>query len=69
VRTISGVSNLTAGGGPSDGKRLVEAAYLSMLAASGLTMALVNILHESTVRMARAVKALQNPAMFTWPVV
>lgn len=67
VRTIAGVSNLTTGNGPVDGKRLLEAAYLPMLAAAGLTMALMNVFHEPTMRVARAVKALRDPKIFSWP--
>lgn len=69
MRTIAGLSNLTTGKGPADVKRILEAVYLPMLAAAGLDPALVNIFNESLVRAARAIKALQDPKPFTWPVL
>lgn len=66
VRTIAGISNLTTGRGPRDKRLLVERAYLAMLAASGLTMALLNIFHGETVQVARACNALANTKIFSW---
>ncbi|MFP4348011.1 MAG: dihydropteroate synthase [Desulfococcaceae bacterium] len=66
VRTIAGVSNLITGPGPKDRKRLMEAAYLPMLAASGLTYGLLNVFHTESMRVARACNALMDPKIFTW---
>ena len=66
VRTIAGISNLTTGRGPRDKKLLLERAYLPMLAAAGLTMALMNVFHTETVLTARACNALGGGQIFTW---
>jgi 5-methyltetrahydrofolate corrinoid/iron sulfur protein methyltransferase len=66
VRTIVGLSNLTAAAGPRDKKLLLESTYVCMLAEAGLSMALLNILHEETVRAARACRTLLQPAVFAW---
>jgi 5-methyltetrahydrofolate corrinoid/iron sulfur protein methyltransferase len=66
VRTIGGLSNLTTGPGPKDRKRLMEQTYLPMLAASGLTMALMNVFHEETMETASACDALTEKKIFTW---
>ncbi len=66
VRTIAGISNLITGPGPKDRKLLVEAAYLPMLAASGLTYGLLNVFHTESMRIARACNALMDPKIFTW---
>jgi len=69
VRTIAGISNLTSGRGPASKKRLFEAAYLPMLAAAGLDMALLNVFHDQTVRVARACTTLTEQALFSWAAV
>jgi len=66
VRTIAGISNLTTGPGPAARKRLLEAAYIPMLAASGLSFALMNMFHELPVAIARACEALADPGIFTY---
>ncbi len=66
VSTIAGLSNLTSGQGDKKKKRLLESVYLPMLAASGLSMALMNIFHEDTVRVAKACNVLMNPKIFSW---
>ncbi len=66
VRTIAGVSNLSTGQGPKEKKLLMERTYLPMLAAAGLTMALLNVFHTETMRTARAVKTIMDPGIFTW---
>lgn len=66
VKTIAGISNLTTGRGPRDKKLLLERAYLPMLAAAGLTMALMNVFHTETVLTARACNALDGDQIFTW---
>jgi 5-methyltetrahydrofolate corrinoid/iron sulfur protein methyltransferase len=66
VKTIAGLSNLTAAAGPRDMKLLLERAFLCMLAEAGLSMVLMNILHQETVRTARACRALTQPGVFAW---
>lgn len=66
VRTVAGISNLTSGPGPKEKKRLAEAAFLPMLAAAGLDMALLNVFHKETVRISRACDALIRQEIFTW---
>jgi 5-methyltetrahydrofolate corrinoid/iron sulfur protein methyltransferase len=66
VRSIAGLSNLTAGSGYYSQRILLEKTYLPMLAASGLTMVLMNIFHRDTVKVARACKVLTNPGVFAW---
>lgn len=58
VRTIAGISNLASGPMPTRRKIELETAYLPMLAAAGLDMALLNIFHEPTVRTASVCDAL-----------
>ncbi len=66
VRTIIGLSNLTTGEGHRKKKLFLERAYLSMLASSGLSIALLNIFHPETVKTASACRALMNEKIFTW---
>jgi cobalamin-dependent methionine synthase I len=66
VSAIAGLSNMTSGQGDKEKKRLLESVYLPMLAASGLSMALLNMFHEKTVRIARACNALINQKIFSW---
>ena len=66
VRTIAGISNLTTGQGPRDKKLLLERAYLPMLAAAGLSMALMNVFHAESVDVVRACRALSGERIFTW---
>ncbi len=69
VRTIGGVSNLTTGRGPADKKRLLEKTYLPMLAASGLSYALMNIFHQDSVEVAKACNVLSDTKIFTWELL
>jgi len=69
VKTIAGVSNLTTGDAPAPKKRLMEAAFLPMLADAGLDMALLNVFHEDTVRLARACEALTRGELFSWAAI
>jgi 5-methyltetrahydrofolate corrinoid/iron sulfur protein methyltransferase len=66
VQTIAGISNLTTGKGNRDNKRLMERVYLPMLAASGLSMALLNIFHKETVRTAKACSSITSEKVFVW---
>ena len=66
VKTVAGLSNLTAGKGPQQAKLLAERTYLAMLAAAGLDMVLLNISHRETVQTACACAALTARGIFTW---
>jgi 5-methyltetrahydrofolate corrinoid/iron sulfur protein methyltransferase len=66
VRTIAGLSNLTTGRGDKRKKRLIEQTYLPMLAAAGLDMCLLNVLHSETVAAANACKALLQDHVFAY---
>jgi len=66
VRTISGLSNLTAGNGDRGKKLLMEETYLPMLLEAGLSMVLVDVFHEKTMRTARACRALMSQKVFSW---
>jgi 5-methyltetrahydrofolate corrinoid/iron sulfur protein methyltransferase len=69
VRTIAGLSNLTIGDASRPKKIRMETAYLPMLAAAGLEMALLNVFRAETVRTARACNALTDPKIFAWESV
>lgn len=66
VRTIAGLSNLTTGWGHRRQRLLLERTYLPMLAAAGLDMALLNVLHAETVAVAHACRSLTEDRIFTW---
>ena len=66
VRTIVGLSNLTAGKGNQKKKLLWERAYLPMLCAAGLSMVLVNIFHHDTIKVANACNAMMDKDIFSW---
>jgi len=66
VRTIAGLSNLATGAMPVKRKIALEQAYLPMLAAAGLDMALLNIFHGPTIQIAQTCNALLGDKIFTW---
>jgi len=66
VKTIAALSNLTTGHKISEQKTLLEKTYLPMLAASGLSMLMLNIFHEETVKTARMCQSLTGPGIFSW---
>jgi 5-methyltetrahydrofolate corrinoid/iron sulfur protein methyltransferase len=65
VRTIAGLSNLTTGPGNMEKKLFIERSYLPMLASSGLNMALLNIFHKETIRVAKACNLLMDRKAFS----
>ncbi len=69
VRTIAGLSNLTAGARDPIKKFLAEQTYLPMLAASGLSMILMNVLNAESVRVARTCRLFSQESIFTWEMV
>ncbi len=66
VRTVVGLSNLTAGSKGHPKGLMLEQAYLSMLAAAGLDMVLLNVFHAETVSAAKANDALIGQKPFAW---
>ena len=66
VRTIVGLSNLTATEGTRRKKLLIENAYLCMLAEAGLSMVLMNVLHKESVKAAKACHSLLDSGIFVW---
>ncbi|MBC2716403.1 MAG: dihydropteroate synthase [Desulfobacteraceae bacterium] len=66
VQTIAGISNLTTGKIPKEKKQILEQSFFPILAASGLSMALLNVFHSQTMQTARACDALLSPEIFSW---
>jgi 5-methyltetrahydrofolate corrinoid/iron sulfur protein methyltransferase len=69
VRTIAGLSNLTAGAKNPIKKHLAQQTYLPMLAASGLSMILMDVLNTKSVRVARMCSLFSQESIFTWEMV
>jgi 5-methyltetrahydrofolate corrinoid/iron sulfur protein methyltransferase len=69
VRTIAGLSNLTAGAKNPIKKHLAQQTYLPMLAASGLSMILMDVLNAESVRVARMCRLFSQESIFTWEMV
>jgi 5-methyltetrahydrofolate corrinoid/iron sulfur protein methyltransferase len=69
VRTIAGLSNLTAGARNPFKKHLAEQTYLPMLSASGLSMILMNVLNAESVRVARTCSLFSQESIFTWEMI
>jgi len=66
VRSIAGISNLASGPIPTRRKVALEQAFLPMLAAAGLDMALFNVFHQGAVEAARICDALLGEKIFAW---
>lgn len=66
VRTIAGISNLTTGKGNREEKQIFEQAYIPMLAEAGLDMALFNVFHTRSVRIAKTCSMLMDDTIFAW---
>lgn len=66
VKTIAGLSNLTSGGKDKFRCGLLQQTYLAMLAGSGLSMALCNVLSKQITGCAAACRALTQSDVFTW---
>jgi 5-methyltetrahydrofolate corrinoid/iron sulfur protein methyltransferase len=66
VRTIAGISNLATGSLPLKTKQKLECAYLPMMAAAGLSMALVDMFHRETIQTAGICHSFLNPGVFSW---
>lgn len=66
VKTIVGLSNLTTGRASKDKKTLLGSIYLSMLAAAGLDMVLMDIFDVETVKVARTCEIITQEKVFSW---
>ncbi|MFH2047382.1 MAG: dihydropteroate synthase [Pseudomonadota bacterium] len=66
VRTIAGLSNLTTGRGHKAQKLIMERTYLSMLASAGLSMIMMNVLHNDSIKTVRACNLLIDEKIFAW---
>ena len=66
VRTIVGLSNLTSGSSCREKSLLLEEVYLSMLAASGLDMVLLNVFHKRTLDAVNICDCITNSRIFSW---
>jgi len=66
VRTIAGVSNLASGRIPVERKTALEQAFVPMLAAAGLDMALMNVQHGATVATINLCNGLLGQGVFAW---
>lgn len=69
VRTIAGLSNLTTGTGNPQKKALVEAAFLPMLSAAGLTHIMLDIFRPLPVNIAKTCGILTREDIFSWEQV
>ncbi len=66
VRTIAGISNLTTGQADYDRRMRLEQAFIPMLAAAGLDMALMNMRHTASIQCLRACNILMHSEVFAW---
>jgi 5-methyltetrahydrofolate corrinoid/iron sulfur protein methyltransferase len=66
VRTVAGLSNLTAGAPPGAPRQRVESVFLSMMAAAGLSMVLLDAFRTNTMQTAAACRALVSGEVFSW---
>jgi 5-methyltetrahydrofolate corrinoid/iron sulfur protein methyltransferase len=69
VETMGGLSNLTTGAMDKNKKTLLELTYISMLAAAGLDYALIDILNDQTVKVARTAGILSKEQLFSWEMI
>lgn len=65
VRTIAGLSNLTSGIRDMDKRIILQNAFLPMLAASGLTIVLMNMLNIPLVKTAKTCSILTSDKPFS----
>ncbi len=66
VRTIAGLSNLASGPMPADRKIFLEQTFMPMLAAAGLDMVLVNVLHGPTIDTIKNCDLMLGDGVFSW---
>ncbi|GAB4251123.1 MAG: methyltetrahydrofolate cobalamin methyltransferase [Thermoleophilia bacterium] len=64
VQTTCGLSNIS-NGAPDELRPAINAVYLSMLAAVGMTSAIVDALDKEMMRTVRLIRALQNNSLYS----
>jgi 5-methyltetrahydrofolate corrinoid/iron sulfur protein methyltransferase len=66
VKTVVGLSNLTAGQKDIRKRQQAEAVFFPMLAATDVNLVLLNVFHSATLRLARGCRALLGNGIFSW---
>ena len=66
VRSMAGLSNLTAGAPDANTRICYQSAFLPMLAAAGVTIMLMNALDPKLVDLARACRNITGEGIFSW---
>lgn len=66
IQTIAGLSNLSSGAPDTRRRTLLQSAYLPMLAAAGLGMALMDVTAAQTMAIASASALLSREGIFAW---
>ncbi|MGD9972598.1 MAG: dihydropteroate synthase [Desulfatirhabdiaceae bacterium] len=66
VRTLAGLSNLTAGEKDVNRKAVMEGAWIPMLALSGLSMLMMNMTRSQSVHMAKTCRTILTRDIFAW---
>ena len=69
VKTIGGISNLGTNAPDQAARRVIEQSYVAMLASSGLSFALLDILNPDLVEAARVSGILATENIFSWGMV
>ncbi len=69
VETMGGLSNLTTNAIDKGKKTILEQSYISMLASAGLDYALIDILNDRSVRLARVAGLLAREQLFSWEMI
>lgn len=69
IRTIAGISNLGTGATDKTKRRLLEQAYVAMLASAGLSFALMDVLDGELVQSAKVSGMLAKEEIFSWGMV
>jgi 5-methyltetrahydrofolate corrinoid/iron sulfur protein methyltransferase len=64
VQTTCGLSN-TSNGAPDELRSSIERAFLPMLAACGMTSAILNAKDKEMMRTVRLINALQNQSLYS----
>lgn len=69
VRTIGGISNLGTNAPDRVARLTIEQSFIAMLASSGLSFALLDILNPDLVKAARVSGILAEETLFSWGMV
>ena len=69
LRSIAGLSNLSAGRAPAEKKRLVQKTFLPMMAAVGLDMVLMDVFQADVTAAAKACDLITGEKIFSWAAI